>query len=383
MLSNPWLLFLGTIAALVLFWSLPADRIKARQIVLLVISAVLVAIYSPGGFLACLYLTLLPLASQEVYDRMRNVWLFWVFMLLALIPMISVRLLTEQHFVISFGIAFATVKSLGLVFTAYGRRQRLYFVDVSLMIYFFPLFTIGPVERFETFKAQNFGQAFDFQQLAYGLYRIATGLFLIMFLCETVLEPIRSNWYGRSLTRIADFNQLDAYGFILVSFLYTYINFEGFSSVAIGLGRMFGLKIVENFDRPLLVSNLADFWKRYHISMGNWINQLIFFPIVLWLRRDCATYAATIISFVLFGMWHDFDLNYFVWGLSNGIVVAAVQYGKAQKIFPLVKKPSVTRAASHIGGGILTILFISWIQTFANLEDFQTGLLLTRKLLLG
>ena len=383
MLANPWLLLLGTIAAFALFWSLPRERTGARQIVLAGVSALLVFAYSPGGFLGCLYLTIIPLVSQAVFRRIHKTWLFWAFIALALVPMVGFRLLSEQHFIITFGLAFATVKALGLVFTAYGGRQRLRFVDVALLIYFFPLFTVGPVERLDTFRAENFGKGFDFQQAVYGGYRIATGLFLIMFVCNQVLDPIRSQWYGRSLEDILTFDRLDSVGFMLASFFYTYINFVGFSSVAIGLSRLFNLKVIENFDRPLLVSNLAEFWKRYHISMGNWINQFIFFPVVLWLRKDWATYVGTIVAFIFFGMWHAFNLNYLLWGIGNGVVVAAIQYAKAKKVFPLVKEPGIAQFAVRLGGGAMTILYISWLQTFANLESFKAGLELTRVLLFG
>lgn len=384
MLANPWLFFFGTILVLVLYWSLPASRAVARQKVLLWASAIMVLLYSPGGFVCCLVLVLVPMVAQAVYQRFKNIYVFWVFIALAITPLIFLRLFTEQEFIISFGVAFATIKSIGLVFTAYAGRLQLKFLDTALMIYFFPLFTIGPVERYQFFKAGNFDNKLYFQEALHGIYRITTGLFTIMFICNTILLPLRSDYYGQTFEAISEFSRLDSMGFILVSFLFTYLNFEGFSSISIGLSRLFGLKVIENFDRPLLVSNLMDFWKRYHISMGNWINQFIFFPIVLWLRtRDWAIYAGTIAAFILFGMWHAFTLNYLVWGIGNGIVVAGIQFCVSNKIFPLIKKPGFLKSVSKIGGGMLTILYIAWLQTFANLSDFQTALALSSKLILG
>ncbi|KIC40942.1 hypothetical protein RA28_21395 [Ruegeria sp. ANG-S4] len=381
MLANIWLFFFGSLVALALFWSVPADRPQARQIVLLSISAALVLLYSLGGFFFCICLAITPLLAQRVFFQFRNIWSFWLFIALALCPLVGLRVFSEQSFFLSFGVAFATVKSLGLVMIAYGGRQHLKALDAFLLIFFFPLFTVGPVEKISTFAQNNFANRFDFKQAIYGVYRIAVGLFLVMFIGGEILDPIRNQWFGRAYEDIAVFSQSQALGLIIASFLYTYINFEGFSSVAIGLSRIFGLKVFENFDRPLLVSNIAEFWKRYHISMGNAINQFIFFPIVLWLKRPWATYAATIVAFILFGMWHAFDLNYFIWGLGNGLGVAMVHYGANKKIFPLFKESAVARLATKALGGILTLLFISWIQTFANLEDFETAVLMTAKLL--
>jgi len=383
MLANIWILFIGTMIGLGWYWATPASAPRLRQIALTVTSAVLVFLYSPGGFLACLVLALVPLVAQSAFGRIKNVYVFWLFMAAAVAPLVGLRLLTEQSFIVSFGVAFATVKSLGLVLTAYGGRQKLDALDVGLMIYFFPLFTVGPVERLTTFAAPNFAVQPDPNQIIYGIYRIAVGLFLVMFVCNDVLDPLRREFFGRDADTIAEFSRIKALGLIYVSFLYTYLNFEGFSAIAIGISRLFGLKVIENFDRPLMVTNIADFWKRYHISMGNWINQFIFFPLVIWLKRSWASYAATIIAFILFGLWHAFNLNYFVWGLGNGLAVALMHYGMAKKLFPLVKTKGPAKTAIGLVTGAITLTFISWIQTFANLADFETGLLLTRILIAG
>jgi len=383
MLANIWILFLGALIAFVWYWIVPSSSPKLRQLVLTIVSATLVFLYSIGGFLACLVLVAVPLLAQFVFRRVRNVWVFWIFMAAAAGPLIGLRLLTDQSFILSFGVAFATVKSIGLVLIAYGGRQKLAANDVSLMIYFFPLFTVGPVERLATFTSDTFKATFDAKTFVYGVYRIAIGLFLVMFVCNDILEPLRSHYFGRTQVDIEGFSRSQAFGLIFVSFLYTYLNFEGFSSIALGLSRLFGIKVIENFDRPLLVSNIADFWKRYHISMGNWINQFIFFPLVIWMKKSWASYVATIIAFILFGMWHAFNLNYFVWGLGNGLGVALMHYGMSKKIFPLVKTTGPVKIGVGIVTGAVTLTFISWIQTFANLENFETGLLLTQKLILG
>lgn len=381
MLSDLWLLTLGTIVALVLFWSVPGSHPILRQKVLLCVSATLVLLYSPGGFAICLVLIWVPLFSQWVFNRYREASTLWLCIGLALLPLILLRLLTDQPFHISFGAAFATVKSLGLVMTAYAGRQALRSIDVALMIFFFPLFTVGPVEKVGTFFSTKFANRFDPELVFWGGVRIVVGLFLVMFICDDILNPIRQNWYGVVQEDIAGFSRSDAAAFIVISFLYTYLNFEGFSSIAIGLSRLFGLRVMENFDRPLMVTNVAEFWKRYHISMGNWINQFIFFPLVIWLKKSWASSMATVIAFILFGLWHAFDVNYFIWGLGNGLAVAGVHYGTSKKLFPLIKEGEVARRTVGVATGAMTIFYIAWLQTFANLETFEAGLTLTAALI--
>lgn len=383
MLVNPFLMLLGTLTALALYWSVPRSLFVLRQHILVYVSAALVFLYSVGGGLICLFLIAMPLLAQKVFKTWRNKSTFWLAVGFSLTPLVGLRIFLDQDFILSFGVAFATVKSLGLVLIAYSGRVKILRLDAALLILFFPLFTVGPVEKLGTFRASNFDVEFDFKVFFWGGYRIATGLFLIMFVANELLFTVRNNWFGRDLSDLVEFSHADAVGLIIVSFLFTYINFEGFSSVAIGIGKLFGIRIVENFDRPLMVSNLADFWKKYHISMGNWINQFLFFPIVVLLKKSWASYVATIITFILFGLWHAFTWNYFVWGLGNGLVVAGIRYGETIKVFPLIKTPGKLQIASKIVGGLFTLIFISWIQTFANLPDFETGAVLTCKLTLG
>lgn len=383
MLTNPWLLCLGTILSLFVYWAIPKSQPLVRQRALVAASATLVGMYSPGGFLACGFLLLIPLCAQAIYRRYHRPWLFWLFIGLTIAPLVGLRLTTDQPFIISFGVAFATVKSIALVFTAYGKRQRIRFSDAALLIFFFPLFTVGPVERLATFNINRLAVRFQLRFAIDGAYRISLGLFLILFVCDEILGPWRSNWLGNDLTSIQQFSRWQALGLIVVSFLYTYLNFEGFSSLAIGISRLFGLVIIENFDRPLLVSNIADFWKRYHISMGNWISQHLYFPLVVWLKRPYAPYVATFTSFVLFGLWHSFTWNYIAWGIANGLGVALIHGGVALGVFPILKNFRVARPTVCILGGAITLLYVAWAQTIANLESVEAAMALTAKLILG
>ncbi len=382
MLSDIWILTLGTSLAFLLFWGVPRDHPKLRRDCLTGVSAALVFLYAPIGFLFCCFLVFVPLAAQHVFLRHRKSWMFWAFVLMALGPLLLTRLVIIDT-IVMFGVAFATVKSLGLVVLAHGGRQPIHPGAAALLIFFFPLFTVGPVERINTFTTDHFGNRFEWQDITHGLYRITIGLFLIMFICGALLDPMRNEWFGRDASEIDTFSQLEALGLVITSFLYTYLNFEGFTSVAIGISRLFGLRIVENFDRPLFVTNVADFWKRYHISMGNWINQNIYFPLVIWLKRPWASYVSTVVAFILFGMWHAFDLNYLVWGIGNGLGVALVHYGASRKILPLVRTPGLLKQAVNCTTGVLCLIYVGWLQTFANLQSFETGILLTKRLLFG
>lgn len=332
----------------------------------------------------CTLLILTPLLAQNAFSRKRTSSLFWFFMFLALAPLLTLRILSEQSVFMNMGVAFATVKSLGLVLVAYVGRKKFKAGDVALMIYFFPLFTIGPVEKIDKFTANNFSIEFNFRLALEGIYRGITGLFLVIFVCENILNPLRTNLLDGSIANIESFTRMDSLLYIVLSFLYTYINFEGFSSIAIGLSRLFGIKVMENFDKPLMVSNISSFWRKYHISMGNWINQTIYFPLVVWIKTPWATYLATLVAFILFGMWHAFTINYFIWGVGNGLAVASVNFFIAKKVFPLcISKGVLARFLVASSGGVITIIYVAWLQTIANLDSVELASILTGRLIFG
>lgn len=370
-----------TFVAFCLFWATPTERGGARQFILAAVSALAVLLYSPGGFLAALYLLVVPMLSVPLFRTGKSLGLFWVFIGLVLLPLVGLRLFTTQPFVLSFGVAFATTKSVALLVTSYSGRVPLRWKDAALLIFFFPLFTVGPVERVASFSADKMQVKFSWADLRLGLARVIVGLFTIMFVCNTVLLTIREEWLGRSYEDILALSTTGAWGLLLSSFLFTYLNFVGFSEVAIGVSRLFGLKVVENFDRPLLVTNIAEFWKRYHISMGNWINQYLFFPIAIFVKKDWGPYAATVIAFVLFGAWHDFTVNYVLWGLGNGAAVVLVHWGQRRKVLPLAKKRNILRPFIALAGGALALSWVGFLQTMANLPSLQAAGIFALRLL--
>ncbi len=377
MLSDVQIYILGLSVTLVLYWAAPSDRPVIRQRVLLVASAIMVFLYAPAGFAVCCYLTAVPLLAVRLFARTKSMLSFWPVVALVLAPIVVIRLYTDQDIVLSFGVAFATVKALGLVILAYGGRFEVRAMEAALLIFFFPLFTIGPVERLRTFQPQQFQAKFHFEDTVLALGRAVVGVFLIYFVCGDLLAPIRDEWLGRSAEALSNLTQLQALALIWVSFLFTYLNFVGFSDIAIASARFFGLKVVENFDRPLLASNPAEFWKRYHISMGDWINQFLYFPIAVVIRHPIGSYVAVVIAFVLFGLWHAFTWNYLIWGIGNGSAVALSHYF-VRGGFRL-PEGGVIKTMLRVAIAVVSLTFVALMQTVGNLDGLtETGILLSR-----
>ena len=97
-----------------------------------------------------------------------------------------------------------------------------------------------------------------------------------------------------------------------------YYDFSGYSDMAIGLGRMFGFKILENFNYPYLSHSISEFWRRWHISLGSWFREYLYIPLGGNRKGNVRTYVNLILVFFLTGLWHGADLSFVIWGLYHG-----------------------------------------------------------------
>ena len=187
----------------------------------------------------------------------------------------------------------------------------------------FTIFSAGPLERFERFEAQldTEPQRFDFQGIEPGIIRIAEGLFLKVVLADWLAYLTGPLWDNPtdlgSVTRV-----LALFGYSLR----IYFDFAGYSSIAIGASLLFGLRISENFNSPYLSTNITDFWRRWHISLSDWIRDYLFFPLSqgrankLWLR-----WMVPLFVMLICGIWHGAAWNFALWGLWHGFGIAVYQ----------------------------------------------------------
>ncbi len=366
--------------AVLLFWTIPPSRPRERCMLLLAISMIFIALLSPGGFLAVAALLAIAHASDLILHRVRKVPLLFAALALALAPLVITRLIDGLNFIHTLGIAFATVRTIGLVLNAYSAPQPTGLLEKALYMFLFPLYTVGPVEKSESFTEESFNGTFDLNAFLTGLARIAYGLFLIQFICNDFIDTAIRNWLPDTRNGFAGFTISQAWTFVFFRFFYTYINFVGFCEVAIGSCAMFGFRVIENFNYPFLATNVAEFWRRYHISMGNWITRYLFFPVVGLLGTKWSNYVATISAFMLFGLWHAFTWNYLFWGIMHGLALAAYHFYRRHVNWNKLNIPRPADVTASIVCCIVTISYVAWLQTFANIPTFQHALSLTARM---
>ena len=193
----------------------------------------------------------------------------------------------------------------------------------------FTIFVAGPIERFERLVPQLHEPAsrFSWAHVDGGLQRIAFGMFKKFVVADWIGHFTSPVWrdpgaYNTGMRALA----------LLGYSIQIYLDFAGYSDIAIGGSRFFGLRIMENFDWPYLQPNITQFWRHWHISLSDWIRDYLFFPLSRVSRnKPWNLIVVPLIAMGLCGLWHGAAPNFVAWGLWHGAGIAALQVWNSQK----------------------------------------------------
>lgn len=221
------------------------------------------------------------------------------------------------HIILPVGISFYTFHGLSYVFDIYNQRTKptTNFIDYSLFVSFFPLLVAGPIERATHLLPQvENPRTFTNAKAVDGLKQVLWGLFkkiVIADRCGAYANIIFDNSaeYSGSTLLI---------GAVLFSFQ-IYGDFSGYSDIALGTGRLFGFELLKNFSYPYFSRDIAEFWRRWHISLSSWFKDYLYIPLggskgSLWMKiRN------TFIIFLVSGFWHGANWTFVAWGALNAL----------------------------------------------------------------
>jgi len=201
---------------------------------------------------------------------------------------------------------------------------------------FWPTFLAGPIERPKPFLDQADRCADPTaEDLRIGLARVFSGLFKKFILAGFFYQLAAPYVLLQSVPMEKALGQWETWQLwvcVHAYYFYLYLDFAGYSDVAIGTARLFGFRIMENFRWPILATNVADFWRRWHISLTGWITDYVYFGLGgnrLGLRRAAGN---TLIAMLLVGLWHGLNLHFAYWGLYHAVfLILFRQYRKRFK----------------------------------------------------
>jgi alginate O-acetyltransferase complex protein AlgI len=253
---------------------------------------------------------------------------------------ISFTSLKPVDFILPMGISFYTFQSMGYIIDVYrgvAEAEKNIF-RFALFVSFFPQLMQGPISRWKDLKETLFcPHTFSWAQFERGLQRVLWGYFKKMVIADRAAIGLA--------TLTGDFSKYTgAYAFLgmLIYAVELYADFTGGIDITIGVAEMFGIRLPENFRQPFFSRSLAEYWRRWHITLCAWFKDYVFYPISMakwmnksskWLKKHISgalgqrfpIYTATLTVWFVTGFWHGASWNFIVWGLLNGIIMLISQ----------------------------------------------------------
>ena len=244
---------------------------------------------------------------------------------------INFKNFSPEELVLPLGISFYTFQSISYVTDVYRGKlsPEKNFVTYALFVVFFPQLVAGPIERAGHLIAQLKQKTdFDFLRLNSGLRRLAWGMFKKVVIADRLallVDPVFES--------PENFNSLVLWA---AAFAFTFqilADFSGYTDIAIGAARCFGINLLENFSSPFTAVSFSDFWRKWHISLNTWFRDYVYHPMGGNKKGKFNTALFLMITFLLSGLWHGAALTFIFFGFIHGLILIA------EFLFPALQYP--------------------------------------------
>jgi alginate O-acetyltransferase complex protein AlgI len=219
------------------------------------------------------------------------------------------------------GISFYTFSLIRYIVDVFSKeiRSEKNPVNFSLFVLFFPKFISGPIERYKKFEEQLSSRVFSIQQVYEGVIRFVIGLNKKILLVS-VLEKMSAMVFSLDSK---EWSSSFLWAGIFLFGLQLYLDFDAYMDMAIGLGKILGFELSENFNLPYLSKSIQEFWNRWHITLSKWLQDTLLFPFQFKTRRkqpkSLFAILGILITFLVSGLWHGNSWNFVLWGLWHGV----------------------------------------------------------------
>lgn len=265
------------------------------------------------------------------------------------------------------GISFYTFHGLSYVIDVYKKKisAEKNFIDYALFVSFFPLLVAGPIERASHLLPQvKQHRTFDYHTAADGLRQLLWGLFkkiVIADQCALYANMIFANSSSYSGSTLV-------LGALFFSFQ-IYCDFSGYSDMALGIARLLGFELLRNFAFPYFSRDIAEFWRRWHISLSTWFRDYLYIPLGGSKGDKWSKIRNTFIIFLVSGFWHGANWTFIVWGGLNAIfIMPSIIFNTNRKNFETVAKGKKFPTVGEFFNILLTftLVLFAWIFFRAN-----------------
>ena len=217
------------------------------------------------------------------------------------------------------GLAYYTCRNIHYTIEAYTGRIKSELVAFWHYQFFWPVMITGPIHRYQNFNRQCQRRRREPVNTYLSLNRIVIGYAKVVILANYIIATELTNLIDSSTSTL----MIDSFLVSAKDWMYLYLQFSGWSDIAIGFSLLMGIKIEENFNRPYLATNLIEFWQRWHMTLSSWCKDYVFTPILAVSRKP---FIAIIFAMSAMGLWHEVSLYYLLWGVyhASGIAVCRI-----------------------------------------------------------
>lgn len=269
------------------------------------------------------------------------------------------------------GISFYTFQALSYTMDVY--RGDIYaesnFFKYALFVSFFPQLVAGPIERSKNLLKQLKPHKFDFDNFREGFLLMLWGYFLKLVLADRIAIFVDAV-YG-------DYETYAGMYIVVATMLFAvqiYCDFAGYSVIAMGAAQILGIRLMENFNAPYLSTTVAEFWRKWHISLTSWFRDYLYIPLGGSRKGKLRKYINVMIVFLVSGLWHGANLSFVLWGGLNGLyqvigsVLEPVRF-RLRKILGV----RTENIGYKVCGAIVTFIFVDFAWLFFRADSMTAA----------
>ncbi|WP_418409950.1 MBOAT family O-acyltransferase [Alistipes sp.] len=274
------------------------------------------------------------------------------------------------NWAIPIGISFYTFQAYGYMMDVYWSKIKAEknFFDYALFVAFFPQIASGPISKASSLLPQIKRQRpFNSQQVVGGGKWLMWGMFMKVVLADRI--ALYAN------TILDNYTHQSGLSCFIASLCYTiqiYGDFAGYSIMAVGVSKIIGFELINNFNRPYFSASITEFWRRWHISLSIWLKDYIYIPLGGNRCSKLRNYGNILITFLISGIWHGANWTFIVWGLIHGGYQIVEKVLNAQKC-----ECHNWKKASRI---LLTFLLINFAWIFFRMPSVNDALIIVKKI---
>lgn len=325
-----------------LYYVIPAKYQKVRNFFLLLTSYALYISWNPAYVLVLLGVTLITYGGGYLFNKQtenkKRCGLIWFMTVLTLFPLLFFKYYTflnesiaaglavigwniklpGLNWAIPIGISFFTFQAVGYMLDVYyGRiKAEKNFIDYALFVSFFPSILSGPINKASLVLPQikNLRKYFDYDKAVAGLKLLLWGMFMKVVVADRV-----SIYVDTVLPNYMNYTGVTCFTASIFYTIQIYTDFAGYSLMAIGVGKVLGFELTENFRRPYFSVSITEFWHRWHISLSTWLKDYVYIPLGGSRCSKLRNYWNIFVTFLVSGIWHGANWTFIVWGCMHGV----------------------------------------------------------------